>query len=261
MTPARLARTLERWGGPVGALRAVQRGLAGAVLRERAAPTSCRDASRSRAGGRLAAPATTSPSCSSALDTRLRHWSRRLPDPRRRPRAAERAARRGRRAVGARRGPGSRSSARAPPRRTGSPTRARSAQCSPSRRHRRERARHRDRRRRARGRARRGRASRSVSSPPGSTSCTRVATLRCSNASARSGLARERAGLRRAATARSVPGSQPDHRARSPTSSSWWRRHCAVARGSPPSARSSTGGRSSRCRARVAIRPPRAPTR
>jgi DNA processing protein len=38
MTPARLARVLDRWGGSVAALRAVQRGLAGALLREGAAP-------------------------------------------------------------------------------------------------------------------------------------------------------------------------------------------------------------------------------
>jgi DNA processing protein len=38
MTPTRLSRILDRWNGPVGALRAVQRGLAGAVLREGAAP-------------------------------------------------------------------------------------------------------------------------------------------------------------------------------------------------------------------------------
>jgi DNA processing protein len=38
MTPTRLSRMLERWDGPVGALHAVQRGLAGTVLRERAAP-------------------------------------------------------------------------------------------------------------------------------------------------------------------------------------------------------------------------------
>jgi DNA processing protein len=34
MTPTRLTRILDRWDGPVGALRAVQRGVAGAVLRD-----------------------------------------------------------------------------------------------------------------------------------------------------------------------------------------------------------------------------------
>ena len=73
--------------------------------------------------------------------------------------------------------------------------------------------------------------------------------------------ARERDRASACSRRRAVPGPQPHHRRPSPTWSSWSRRRCRAGRASPPSTRSSTAARCSPSRARAATRPRRAATR
>ena len=188
MTPSRLRALLERGGGPVGALAGLERGLASAVLCERASADELpartalariwqETARTDRVDQLLAERAhprvrrrTAGLSRSTRSRTARRCCSPRATRPRRSPAA------------------GSRSSARGRRRPTGSPTRTSSARCSPGR-----------------GspwsagspsgstpprtRARSTPAARSSAcSAPGSTSCTRAGTARCSSACAASGL-------------------------------------------------------------------------